>query len=166
MCKKGDNVNLGDTDSGRSKAVAVALTIVGTQRDVLGEENRIELFTLGHYYYTKGIHYITYQETEISGMEGATTLLQVDPDQVILVRSGSIEQRQVFSPGQWTYSDYLTAQGIFKMNVLTTGLDIGVTGDGAGLPQIRIDYELEIGGQWQSKNTLSVTIQGDKSNGH
>lgn len=148
--------------NGNTDVETVFIKVLGSQRDAQGEENKIELFTQGRSYEKNGVQYITYQETEISGMEGATTLLKIYSDHVILVRMGTIEQRQEFRVGQCNPSNYITPFGTMKMGVRTTRLRINRAENGGCVTGIIIDYQLEIDGQWQSANTLSVTVQGDK----
>lgn len=154
-------INKSNTDIGH-----VLISVKGSQRDAHGEEEVIELFTHGHRYSKNGVHYLTYQETEISGMEGATTLLKVYPNHIVLVRMGGIKQRQEFCVGQRSRSNYITPYGTMEMSMNTTRLTIEHSGDNSQVTGIHIEYELEIDGQWQSNNTLAVLVQGDKSNGH
>ncbi|HWR43691.1 MAG TPA: DUF1934 domain-containing protein [Sporomusa sp.] len=144
----------------------VLITVTGSQRDAHGEENTIELFTHGRSHCKNGVHYISYQETEVSGMEGATTLLKIYPDYCLLVRMGRVEQRQEFRIGKCCSSSYVTPYGTMKMGVRTTRLTVTRTADNSRVTGVNIEYELEIDGQWQSANTLAVIVQGDKKNGH
>lgn len=144
----------------------VLITVTGSQRDAHGEENTIELFTHGRSHAKNGVHYISYQETEISGMAGATTLLKIYSDHCLLVRMGQIDQRQEFRIGERSFSSYITPYGTIQMGVRTTSLTIHRSGDNQLVTGVHIKYELEIDGQWQSANTLDVVVQGDKKNGH
>jgi uncharacterized beta-barrel protein YwiB (DUF1934 family) len=144
----------------------VLISVKGSQQDARGEEDVIELFTHGKRYAKNGVHYITYQETEISGLEGCTTLLKIYADHVVLVRMGRIDQRQEFCVGERSRSQYVTPYGTMEMSMLTTRLAIDRTEDNSQVAGIHIEYELEIDGQWQSNNTLAVLVQGDKKNGH
>ncbi|WP_425059702.1 hypothetical protein SCACP_03030 [Sporomusa carbonis] len=144
----------------------VLITVVGSQRDAYGEENKIELFTHGRSYYKNGVHYLSYQETEVSGLEGATTLLKIYTDHIILVRMGAVEQRQEFRLGERCFSSYITPFGTMDMSMRTTRLTVNRLDDSGWVTRVHIEYELEIDGQWQSANTLSVTVQGDRKNGH
>lgn len=144
----------------------VLITVIGSQRDAQGEENKIELFTQGRKYAKNGVDYIAYQETEINGLDGAATLLKIYQDYVILVRMGTVEQRQEFRLGERCFSSYITPFGSLKMSVRTTRLTVTRASAGGSVTGVHIEYELEIDGQWQSANTLNVTVQGDRKNGH
>lgn len=137
----------------------VVVTVVGTQRDDKGEENTIELISVGRMYTKNGIHYITYDESALSGMEGATTLIKLYSGHLSVVRMGSVEHKQEFRQGEKSYSTYITPYGTMKMNVYTNRLATAIVGASG---TIDVNYELEIDGQWQSSNTLSIHIREDE----
>lgn len=137
----------------------VILTIIGTQRDAQGEENRIELTTTGHYYKKNGVQYIVYKDSEISGLEGVTTMLKVYDQYMVLVRMGSVAYTQEFRLGEKSHSTYVTPYATLDMGILTQEIKLALS-NLAGNMNIR--YELEINGQWQSTNTLSISVREEK----
>jgi Uncharacterized protein conserved in bacteria len=134
----------------------VIVTVVGTQTDATGEEGRIEFITVGSRHDRGGVSYITYQESEITGMAGTTTLLKLYPDRLTVVRMGAVELKQEFAPGLKSEGVYITPYGSMKMTVLTKSLER--TADG-GREAVTAGYDLELNGRWQSFNTLSVEIR-------
>ena len=149
----------------------VLVTIDGKQRDAEGDENRIELFTVGRYYNKNGVRYVTYDETEVSGMEGSVTVLKIYPQHVALLRMGNFRQKQEFILGRKSQSLYATPYGNMNMAVTTAELAIDITREAGGdeplLMRITVKYDLEIDGRWQSANTLLITIQGERrKHGH
>lgn len=137
----------------------VIVTVVGTQRDADGDENRIELVTVGSRQDKNGVGYITYRESEISGLEGTTTLLKVYPDHLTLVRMGAVEQKQEFYPGRKSHCSYITPFGTMEMAVFTHRLTME---QGGGRQSLSAGFDLEINGEWQSYNTLTVDIREEK----
>lgn len=137
----------------------VIVTIIGTQRDAQGEENRIELITTGHYYKKNGVQYIVYKDSEISGLEGVTTMLKVYDQYMVLVRMGSVACTQEFRLGEKSHSTYVTPYVTLEMGTLTQDINVALS-NLAG--NINIRYELEINGQWQSTNTLSISVREEK----
>ncbi|MPN49544.1 putative beta-barrel protein YwiB [bioreactor metagenome] len=119
---------------------------------------------LGRYYLKNGVHYLTYIDEQLSrdGLR-TTTLLKVYPDHVILARMGNVEQRQEFRLGHKTSSIYVTPYGSMELTVLARQIktDFRVA---SGV--IDISYDLEVDGQWQSENILSITIQEGQNCGH
>jgi uncharacterized beta-barrel protein YwiB (DUF1934 family) len=137
----------------------VVVTVVGTQTDANGEQDRIELVTVGTCQEKNGVQYIAYRESELSGMEGTTTLLKVYDDHFAVVRMGALEHKQEFFRGEKSLSTYITSFGSMKMCAFTKRLELALV-HGTGF--LAADYELEINGQWQSSNTLSVTIREEE----
>lgn len=137
----------------------VIVTVLGTQQGADGEQTAIELVAKGHYRQKGGIGYVTYKE-ELSGLDGATTLLKLYPDHVCLIRMGAYEQKQDFVPGRKTYSRYITPYGVIEMGALTRELsrDIVNTEDPIDGQTILISYALEFEGEWQSSNTLKLSF--------
>lgn len=135
------------------------IQVIGTQTDVQGEESRLELVAVGRRYNKNGVEYIIYDETEISGLEGTTTLLKIYPAHIVLVRMGSVEQKQEFRPGHTSPGTYITPYGKFEMMIETSHLEVTLSKtDG----EINIQYEVEIDGQWQSSNTLSIFVREEQ----
>lgn len=141
----------------------VIVTIVGTQRDAQGEADSIELITAGRWYDKNGVRYIIYEDTEISGMEGTKTMLKLQGERVVLVRTGKVEHRQEFCLGEKSVSPYLTPYGTMEMGIDTRQLKVVLAEAGGSL---YIEYDLEINGQWQSTNTLSVKVREESKRGY
>ncbi len=137
----------------------VVVTVVGTQTDASGGQDRIELVTEGTCQEKNGVQYVTYRESEVSGMEGTTTLLKVFDSHFAVIRMGAVEHKQEFIAGEKSYSTYVTPFGAMKMSVFTRRLELALA---HGTGSLSADYELEINGQWQSSNTLSVTIREEE----
>ncbi len=143
--------------------IDIIITIIGTQKDEKGEESCIECTAKGRYYERNSIRYIVYKDHEISGVEGVTTMLKVYDKHVELVRMGSVDHKQEFLPGQKSCSVYHTPYGTMHMGIQTNSLKMALA---STTGTIAIEYELEINGQWQSANTLSISIQEESISGH
>lgn len=137
----------------------VIVTVVGTQTDAAGEESRIELVTVGSRRDKDGVSYITYRESEVSGLEGTTTLLKLYPGRMTLVRMGAVELKQEFAPGLKSHGTYITPYGSMKLTVATRSLERAAAG---GIDAVTAGYDLEINGRWQSYNTLALEIREEE----
>lgn len=135
----------------------IIVKVIGVQRDIYGEENRIAIKASGRYYQKNGVHYIVYQDQELSDKKGSTTtVLKIYPDHVKLLRMGGVDQSQEFRVGERHCSTYVTPYGSMNMAVTTKTMDVVI---GVASGAVDIGYELEVDGQWQSDNTLSISIQ-------
>ncbi len=139
----------------------VWVTVTGNQCDRDGEEQQIELQALGRYYEKNGVHYIVYEESQVSGMQGTTTALKVYSDHVVLSRRGEVEQRLDFYLQRKTCGQYVTAFCRMQIDVYTRTLEIRSATDG-NPSVVVIHYDLEIDGQWQSMNRLTIGIREEK----
>ena len=147
----------------------VLLSIIGTQKDDSGEENKIELITEGQVYASDDVSYITYEENlsvDASINDMASVILTVTADKMTLTRSGGVEQIQEFILGRLCVSNYATSDGVFSMGVFTNIFKLERSVDDGALKNINLEYQLEIDGQWQSTNTLSVVIKEENKVGH
>lgn len=136
----------------------VLVTVVGLQKDGFGEENCIELISVGKHYYKHGVHYILYEDSEISGMDGTTTLLKIATDQVTLIRKGKVMQEQHFELLKRSSSVYTTPYGNLTLSILTKKLEIQY---GEIFGNLDIEYELSVDGKWQSDNQLHIKVCAD-----
>jgi len=139
----------------------VWVTVTGNQCDRDGEEQQIELQVLGRCYEKNGVHYIIYEESQVSGMQGTTTALKLYPDHVVLSRRGEVEQRLDFYLQRKTCGQYVTAFSRMQIDVYTRTLEICPATDG-NPSLVVIHYDLEIDGQWQSMNRLTIGIREEK----
>lgn len=138
------------------KVKEVTLKIRGKQTNNEGEQNTIELITEGKFYEKNGIYYLIYNESEISGMEGATTTLKVEKERVSMKRFGNGSSRLIFEKGKKHKTEYQTLYGEMEMEVTTKKLDVNINNTGKG--SINLLYNLNISNQIQSKNELMIEI--------
>lgn len=120
----------------------VIISVKGTQV-MNGEDdaNSIELVTEGRYYRKGDTYYITYKESEVTGMEGTTTTLKIANDVVTLMRFGKVNTQFIFERGQKHVSYYDTVHGAFTIGVFTNDVNINVDDSGG---EIRVGYEIEV----------------------
>lgn len=78
----------------------VMLSIRGRQCYEGGEPDIIELVTEGTLESTPEGWRISYEESQLTGMEGVTTTFCVEQDRVVLERTGKIHSKMVFKEGE------------------------------------------------------------------
>lgn len=134
----------------------VRLTIKGYQVNIEGEENNIEMITEGKFYKKNGAYYIVYDESELTGMDGATTTLKIEGKKVSLKRFGNNNSKLTFEKGQKHISEYETFYGFMPIKVVTSKVDIDISDSGEG--SIKLAYRLDISGVLESSNKLSIEM--------
>ena len=136
----------------------IKLRIIGTQRDEEGEENKIELVTEGKLYRKDGADYITYEESEISGMENSRTRLKLEKDRVQMKRMGQSSSEMVFCKEQIHTLDYKTPYGIFKMQISTESLEVEIREELVG-STVELSYTLAmVDSSSSTENKLKIEI--------
>lgn len=137
----------------------VIISIVGNEKpvDIADDSSCIELITEGKYYKKGNKHYLSYNETEMTGFDGlTTTLLQVDGDTVSLTRTGGINSHMVFREGEKHIGHYDTPYGSFTIGICSEDVSVDI-GEAAG--DIHIKYLLEINNASKARHDLRLNIR-------
>lgn len=134
----------------------VIINVKGVQTGYDDDPNTLELITEGKYYQKGSNYYITYKESEVTGMEGTTTTLKVGDGIVTLMRFGKVNSQFVFQKGQKHVSIYNTEFGSFTIGVFASNVDININDAGG---EIRIGYQIEIDSQSTGKNDFYMLIR-------
>ena len=119
----------------------VVLAIRGRQSYEDQEPDVIELTTEGTMEFNNGGWDISYEETALTGLEGVTTLFRVEPDKVILTRTGKLRSEMVFQQGVVHESLYQTDVGAFMIAVCAQFLYFDITPEGG---MVDLVYSIDI----------------------
>lgn len=94
------------------------------------EPEVLELVTEGTMEFRDGGWDISYAETELTGLAGVTTTFRVEPDQLILRRTGQLTSEMVFRLGASHDSLYQMPFGALLLTVETISLFYDIVPDG------------------------------------
>ena len=119
----------------------VLLSIRGTQSYMDQEPEIIELTTDGVMEYTDGGWDISYEESDLTGLQGVTTTFRVDPGKIILTRTGPLNSQMVFQEGVYHDSLYQMAFGAMMITVCASKVAYDITEKGG---TIDLTYGIEI----------------------
>ena len=134
----------------------VWLSISGTVKDE-EEKDTLEFLTEGNLYKESDGACVTYEESEVSGMEGTVTTLRVDEQKVSVIRLGTTNSIMEFESGKRNLTWYSTPFGDVTMGILTK--DVLVNYNERKEPtKVMIDYNIEIEGITNSQNVLNIKI--------
>lgn len=134
------------------------IQVIGTQKYLDGSDDQMDFTTTGTFYLREGAFYIIYRESAVTGMEGVTTSLKIEPHKVSLNRMGVADYKQVFEKGIHHRSTYVTPQGSFYLGVDTKEMEIRLTEQGG---HITLKYNLFTEDDLVSQNTLRIIIKED-----
>lgn len=139
----------------------VLVKVQSIQRDSNGDELKLELTSEGKFYVKDQTQYIVYEESELTELDGVTTVIKVLPDQsVLLLRMGKMHQRQEYRKGKTSKSLYETPVGTLDVTMKTYECDIDLD-DGIGT--IRLGYDVELAGMGANYTQLTITVQEDNA---
>ena len=120
----------------------VLLSIRGEQYFDDIDPDATELMTDGTLEVTEDGLVLSYEESELTGMEGTTTTFEVRGAQVILTRSGAVNSQMVFEEGRQHTSLYETPFGELSVDIQTGRLRHNLTERG-GIMEIQYSIAVE-----------------------
>ena len=133
----------------------VILSIRGRQAYQDQEPDIIELVTEGVMELRGGGWEIQSQESDLTGLEGVTTVFRVEPGKVTLTRSGRLKSQMVFQSGVAHESLYQMEFGALLMRVCARQIVFDITPEGGFIDLVyaieientaagEVDYHLDI----------------------
>ena len=136
---------------------SVIISIKGVQTFEDNEQETIELVTEGKLMDCGDEGYtLSYQESELTGLEGTLTTFQVEPECITLMRMGEFNSQMVFQLGRRHFSMYDTPYGALSIGVNTRKMhsSLGPTGG-----DIEIDYAIEIDHALAGENFFQINVR-------
>ena len=135
--------------------IPVMLSICGRQNYIDQEPEVIELVTEGTLKNTGNGWEIRYEESEMTGLAGASTSFLVEPEKIVLTRTGNLTSQMIFRVGVPHESLYNMGFGVLMITVNATNIRYELTSEGGwvdlsygiSIEQTAagtIDYRLEI----------------------
>ena len=120
----------------------VLLSIRGEQYFDDIDPDATELMTEGSMVLTGDGMVLSYEESQLTGMEGTTTTFEVKGPRVILTRSGTVNSQMVFEEGRQHTSLYETPFGELSVDIQTSVLKHNLTERG-GVMEIKYSIAVE-----------------------
>ena len=136
----------------------VVISIKGMQKYEDADPDVIELVTAGRLMRDDAGYTLTYQESELTGLEGTLTTIQVEAEGelVTLMRVGEVNAQMVFQEGRRHLSMYNTPYGAMAIGVNTRHLLADLNDQGG---DIEIDYAIEIDHAVAGQNLFHIEVK-------
>ena len=141
------------------KTLPVMLSIRGEQYFDDVDPDETELMTEGTMTLKGENIYLSYQESELTGMEGTTTTFSVEGKRVVLSRTGTVNSRMVFEEGAQHTSLYETPFGELTVDIQTSRLIHNLTERG-GLMEIK--YSIAVEHTVTGRNCFKIRVRPKK----
>ncbi len=135
----------------------VIISILGTQTDAEGIDETIEFLTYGSLKENdrKGFSF-SYEESELTGMDGTTTTFEIEDDRITMQRKGTLNSELVFQEGARHTSLYDTGFGglMVSINTKTARTDIDQNGG-----SMELFYRIEVENRMVGENRFHIEVK-------
>ena len=121
------------------KRVLLSIMVKQAYRDQ--EPETMELVTEGTMEFTDGGWDISYQESDLTGLQGVTTTFRIEPEKVTLIRTGPLRSTMEFRIGESHDSLYQMEFGALMLTVTTRHLFFDILPEGGCIDLV---YDIEI----------------------
>ena len=111
----------------------VLLTIDGVQRFQNEAPETTKLVTDGTLRTENGAVFLSYAESELTGMSGTQTTFRIEPERVTLTRTGAVQSVMVFAVGEEDRSLYDVGVGALMITVRTERISSNIDENGGTL---------------------------------
>lgn len=121
---------------------------------------RMEITTRARYLDNGERVSISYEESELTGMQGSTATVSFskeEPQEITMLRNGSVRTSLLFRQGLCHDCVYQTAIMPFEVRLLTEKVQNGLEKDGV----LRLDYTVEIKGTEPERIELIMQLRSD-----
>ena len=136
----------------------VIISVTGVQQTV-GEPDTLELVTAGQYGLSGDEVHMTWEESELTGMEGTKTSLTVQPGSVVLTREGKLNTRMEFDEKKKSYFLYETPFGSATMGLDTKRIRSSLGTHGG---EMLIDYVIDLDHTIVGRNRFFIRVEEPK----
>lgn len=134
----------------------VIISITGVQNDPNGDKDSVELVTTGQYGIENDEIRFTYEESELTGLDGTRTTFTISPMGVVLRREGSLNSEMVFQQGRKNFFLYETPYGSATMGVETRRIDTQLDEHGGNL---ELDYDIDFNHTLMGRNKFKINVR-------
>ena len=119
----------------------VVLSIEGKQSYMDQDPEVIELVTEGVMEQIDGGWNLSYEESDLTGLQGVTTTFRIRPNEVVLDRTGKLTSQMIFVEGQKHDSLYQMEFGALMITVCASKISYDISDSGGSVDLV---YAIEL----------------------
>lgn len=138
----------------------VVITLRGKQQYVDMDPDSIELVTEGVMEWNGDRCTLSYLETELTGMGSTKTIIQIQGEEVTLLREGEVYTQMVFRQGKRHLSLYNTPYGEMTIGVNARHVLVDMDEQGGDL---ELDYDIEMDHSVTGRNIFAIHVELSQS---
>jgi len=120
------------------------------------EADRLEFSTDGMYRYENGSAKLWYFESDVTGLAGTRTCVEIRPEGVVVDRSGTVTSRMEFREGTKNFFPYETPYGMTTMGMSTRKISAAFDEHGGSM---ELDYVLDLDHTAAVRNKLCLHVR-------
>lgn len=117
--------------------------------------DEIELKTEGKYFEKENSKYLRYEETELSGLLGTTTEIEIKDDTVGLKRTGEHESSMFFEKDRRFQTSIQTPAGNIPLEIMTNEVNLNLKQNPFCM-DIELEYSISLKGLFEGKNRITI----------
>ena len=141
----------------------VWISISNRQSSGPEEESTTIFDTAGYYFFDDGVGVLSYQESELTGLEGTRTSVMVMPDQGVVDRDGMLTGRMIVREGTRDSFPYNTPYGQMMLGIDTRSIRPNFNENGG---DVEIDYITDLAHTVVARNKFRISVKEmEKANG-
>ena len=135
----------------------VNIKIKSTQNLIEGGSDVVKFEDKGIFYVKNDIYYLVY-ENHAEGIDGARTIVKIDPEreQIVILRSKPAKMEQTFRKNETLHASYTTQYGKLNLKNKTEVMEYNIDKNSG---KINLVYDLYINDQKYTKNKLKISYQ-------
>lgn len=116
----------------------------------------LDFSTDGMYRYENGSAHLWYWETDVTGLPGTRTSVEIGPQGVIVDRSGTVTSRMEFREGLKNFFPYETPYGLATMGMDTRRIRAAFDENGGNM---ELDYVLNLEHVAAIRNKFQIRVK-------
>lgn len=133
----------------------VMITVSSFQEYENGEDDTMEFLTEGKLYDKNDKLYVSYEESEVTGLTGTRTTLKIEEEQTTLIRTGLNSSQMLFAKGKRHTGLYPTPYGTLTIATHTSEINNKMSLEGGFL---EVHYTIEVDNKVTGFNKLKVNV--------
>lgn len=134
----------------------VLISISSTQNFEGAEPDEINLVTQGRLYKRDGKFFVSYEESELTGLAGTRTTLKLEKDRVSMIRTGKKPSQMLFAEHERHVGLYQTVLGALTISTHTSSI-VNTIGEDGG--ELAIDYTIEVDHTVAGVNRFAMNVK-------
>ncbi|MDD6269064.1 MAG: DUF1934 domain-containing protein [Oscillospiraceae bacterium] len=125
-----------------------------------GERSETELLTDGTMEQVDGKFIVSYEDSDATGFEGATTTITAEGSSIVsIVRTGTANSNLVIETGKKHYCLYGTPYGDITVGIFTHKIENSLSENGGSL---YLKYTIDVNSAYMSDNEIYLDITADE----